>query len=192
MGAAGAASGRAWRCGRGKAGDSLTVREYFHLFHGGGVGEGNAVTQIERRYPGRTFVVSGMGIFAQGERMLSEGPFVTWPGPSLVRTKGTRLGALTLDDFPGADHVDSDCEPHIGFPENEQRPMAAMADGLLYPGPQTLRLKEAMPADIGLDADCMTELRRRSSLTKLPEPGSGAGPAAICEFERSRSKPVGR
>jgi hypothetical protein len=37
-------------------------------------------------------------------------------------------------------------------------------DAFLYVGPQEFRLSEPMPANIALDADYMTELRRRESL----------------------------
>jgi len=40
-----------------------------------------------------------------------------------------------------------------------------MVDAILYLGPQDLRLKEQIPADIALDIDYMTELQRRESLT---------------------------
>ena len=43
--------------------------------------------------------------------------------------------------------------------------MGEMVDAILYLGPQDLRLKEQIPADIALDIDYMTELQRRESLT---------------------------
>jgi hypothetical protein len=43
-----------------------------------------------------------------------------------------------------------------------------LVDAFLYLGPQGFRLNEPMPADIALDADYMTELQRRESLTGFP------------------------
>jgi hypothetical protein len=145
----------------------------FHLLHGGGVGSGNAVTIYEKDYPNRTLVISDLGDFDTNLSARSNNPFATWPVPSLVPTKGTWLGALDLDHFyPPTIWTDKDCNVHNEFPKNEQKPMADLVDAFLYFGPQDLRLKEQMPADIALDSDYMTELLRRMALMGLPGVGT--------------------
>ncbi len=145
----------------------------FHLLHGGGVGSGNAVTIIERDYPNRTFVISDLGDFEANMPALSSSPFATWPVPSLVRIKGTWLGALGLGNFfPPTIWTDKDCNVHNEFPKNEQKPMEDLVDTFLYLGPQGLRLKGQMPADIALDRAYMAELLRRMALMGLPGVGT--------------------
>jgi hypothetical protein len=46
--------------------------------------------------------------------------------------------------------------------------MEHLVDAFLYVGPQDLRLKEQLPADIALDIDYRAELRRREALPGLP------------------------
>jgi hypothetical protein len=141
----------------------------FHLLHGGGVGPGNAVTIYERDYPNRTFVISDLGDFDAKLPALSSSPFATWPVPSLVRAKGTWLGAFGLVHFfPPTIWTDKDCNVHNEFPKNEQKPMADLVDAFLYLGSQDLKLKAQMPADIALDGDYITELLQRMALMGLP------------------------
>ncbi len=59
---------------------------------------------------------------------------------------------------------DKDCSLHNEFPKDLQKPMADLVDAFLYLGPQDLRLKEKMPADIALDVDYRTESLRRVAL----------------------------
>lgn len=141
----------------------------FHVLHGGGVGAGNAVAIYEKNYPNRTFVISELGDFDTNLPTLSSSPFATWPVPSLVRSKGTWPGAFGLGRFfPPIIWTDKDCNVHDEFPESEQKPMSDLVDAFLYLGPQDLRLKEQMPADIALDSAYMTELLRRMALMGLP------------------------
>jgi hypothetical protein len=49
-----------------------------------------------------------------------------------------------------------------------QKPLEHFIDAFLYLGLQEFRLSEPMPATIALDADYMTELRRRESLMGEP------------------------
>lgn len=145
----------------------------FHLLHGGGVGPGNAVTIYEKDYPNRTFVISELGDFDTNLPVLSSSPFATWPVPSIAQAKGTWLGALALAHFfPPPIWTDKNCNVHDEFPRNEQRPMSDLVDAFLYLGPQDLRLKEQMPADIALDSVYMTELLRRMRLMGMPEVGT--------------------
>jgi len=46
--------------------------------------------------------------------------------------------------------------------------MGELVDALLYLGPQDLRLKEQLPADVALDVDYRKELQRREALTGVP------------------------
>ena len=58
-----------------------------------------------------------------------------------------------------------DCSIHTGFPKQLQRPMEDYVDAFLYLGPQSLKLKEKMPAEVALDTEYMKELERRESVT---------------------------
>ena len=51
--------------------------------------------------------------------------------------------------------------------------MEDLIDAFLYLGPQDLRLKEQLPADIALDTDYRMELQRREALTGFPGGGTG-------------------
>jgi hypothetical protein len=138
----------------------------FHLFHG--VAD-SAVATYEKRYPHLTFVISDLGIYDMNRTSAPTSPFALWPNPSLALTKGSWLGALMLRDiFPPPIMIERDCKVHIDFPPDLQKPMEALVDAFLYLGPQEFRLNEPMPADIALDADYMTELKRRESLTGFP------------------------
>ena len=138
----------------------------FHLFHGQ---ESNAVSVYEKDYPNLTFVVSELGIFDTGSPALSSGPFATWPVPSIALAKGTWLGALDLSHFfPPPIFVDQNCKVENQFPESMQKPMEKLVDAFLYLGPQDLRLREKMPADIALDVDYRMELLRREALMGFP------------------------
>jgi hypothetical protein len=81
-----------------------------HLVHGGGPGEGDAVTRYERRYPGRTFVISEFWDYDVSNEPLESlsAPGGVWP--SLLRTKNSRLGSLSLDAFMQSPlTTDEDC-----------------------------------------------------------------------------------
>jgi hypothetical protein len=47
--------------------------------------------------------------------------------------------------------------------------MEELADAFLYLGPQDLRLREQLPADIALDEDYLKELNRRMVLVGFPK-----------------------
>ena len=139
----------------------------FHLMHG--TDDESDVSTYEKDYPRLTFVISDLGIYDTNRRDGSISPFALWPNPSLVLTKGTWLGALSLSDiFPPPINVDRDCKVQVSFPPELQKPMEHFVDAFLYLGPQSFRLNEPMPADIALDADYMAELRRRESLIGFP------------------------
>ncbi len=150
---------------------ALMLFGLFHLVHGNGA---SAVSIYEKDYPNLTFVVSQLGTFDTDVPALSSGPFATWPIPSLARTKGTWLGALDLKQFfPPPTLIDKDCNIHNEFPKQLQKPIADLVDAFLYLGPQDLRLKEQMPADIALDVDYRMELKRRDALPGFPAAATG-------------------
>ena len=145
---------------------ALMLFGIYHLTHAADPAEPSAVSIFEKEYPNLTFVVSDLGTFDTDSPGLSSGPFASWPIPSLVRAKGTWLGALELSQFlPPGLSIDKDCNVHVVVSKSLQRPMEDFVDAFLYFGPQDLRLKEQMPADIALDVDYLTELQRRDSMS---------------------------
>ena len=119
-----------------------------HLFHSNKYaprGLESAVARYEVNYPGVTFVI-GTAIVSRNpippsvsdemrERMAS------WPVPSLIQNlKGTWLRGV------------------------EEYYFSTMADAYLYLGPADLILAEPRPAEIFLNKDYMTELRRRAAI----------------------------
>lgn len=137
----------------------------FHLFHSGD----DAVALYEKDYPNVTFIISDLGEFDADASPPSGSPFSTWSTPSLAGTKGTWLGALQLSRFfPSPIFIDQDCNVRNEFDKDLQKPMADLVDAILYLGPQSLRPKEQMPADVALDADYVTELLRRETIAGFP------------------------
>jgi hypothetical protein len=137
----------------------------FHLMHAT-----SAVSTYEKNYPNVTFVISDLAEFDTELPRLSASPFASWPIPSLARAKGTWLGALDLTHFfPPPIMIDKDCNLHNEFPKEQQKPMEELVDAFLYLGPQDLRLREQLPADIALDEDYLKELHRRMVLAGFPE-----------------------
>lgn len=145
---------------------ALMLFGIYHLTHAADPADPSAVSIYEKAYPNLTFVVGDLGTFDTDSAVLSGGPFASWPIPSLARAKGTWLGALDLSQFlPPGISIDQDCNVHIVVPKSMQRPMGDFVDAFLYFGPQDLRLKEQMPADIALDADYVMELERRDAMS---------------------------
>ena len=152
---------------------ALMVFGTFHLMHGI---DDSAVSAYEKDYPHLTFVISDLGTYDTNRPVGSISPFALWPNPSIALTKGTWLGGLSLTDvFPPGIWFDPDCNVQIAlFPprleKQAHKPMEHYIDAFLYLGPQEFRLSEPMPANIALDADYTTELRRRESLMGFPGP----------------------
>jgi hypothetical protein len=139
----------------------------FHLMHGTGA---SAVSLYEKDYPNLTFVISELGTFDTDLPTLSSSPLATWPIPSLARAKGTWLGALDLGRFlPPPIRIDQDCNVHREFPKVLQKRMEDLVDGFLYLGPQDLRLREKLPADIALDVNYRMELQKGGARFGFPE-----------------------
>jgi hypothetical protein len=143
----------------------------FHLMHGTGA---SAVSLYEKDYPNVTFVISDLGYFATDLPTLRSGPLASWPIPALARARGTSLGALNLDHFlPPPTLINKDeCSVHNEFPKSLQKPMEDLVDAFLYLGPQDLRLREKIPADIALDVNYRTELQRGGAMLGFPDAAS--------------------
>ena len=146
----------------------------FHLMHGT---EASAVSIYEKDYPYLTFVISDLGIFGTNRPAASISPFALWPNPSIALTKGTWLGALSVNDiFPPMIWFGPDCKVHTSFPPKLQKqfqgPIEHFIDAFLYLGPPELRLREPMPADIALDVEYIKALRARSPLLMDKEPAT--------------------
>jgi len=141
-----------------------------HLMHG----TRSAVSLYEKDYPNLTFVISELGIFDTDLPTLSSSRLAKWPIPSLALAKGTWLGALDLGHFiPPPIRIDEkDCKVHDEFPKALQKPMEDLVDAFLYLGPQDLRLKETIPADIVLDANYRAEFQRGAAMFGFPDANS--------------------
>jgi len=153
---------------------ALMLFGIFHLVHGGGPGEGDAVTRYERHYPGRTFVIAGgFGYYGTNDESLAElnAPGGVWP--SLLRTKDSRLRSLGLDSFFASPiWTDENCNVSEAFATSRSKTIADQIDAFLYLGPQKLLLTEPLPADIALDRAYRSEWLRRMKLVGLPAPST--------------------
>jgi hypothetical protein len=148
---------------------ALMLFGIYHLTHAADPKDPSAVSIYEKEHPNLTFVVSDLGTFDTDSPALSSSPFVSWPIPSFARAKGTWLGALDLSAFlPAGIAIDKDCNVHMNNPKSLQRPMEDFVDAFLYFGPQDLRLKEQIPADVTSDSDYMMELQRREAMSGFP------------------------
>jgi hypothetical protein len=160
----------------------------FHLFHGV---RGSAVSIYEKDYPNVTFIVSELGTFDTNLPTLFDSKFVSWPIPALARSKGTWLGALDISHFlPAPMRIDQDCNFHHEFPPMLQKPMEHLVDAFLYLGPQDLRLKEKIPADIALDAAYRAELQRGGAMLGFPNAASETPQAFDREIVDGASDPL--
>jgi hypothetical protein len=141
-----------------------------HLMHG----TRSAVSLYEKDYPNLTFVISEFGIFDTDLPNLSSSRLAKWAIPSLALAKSTWLGALDLSHFfPAPLWMDEkNCKVHNEFPTALQKPMEDLVDAFLYLGPQDLRLKEKIPADIALDASYRAELQRGADMLGFPDAAS--------------------
>jgi hypothetical protein len=152
---------------------ALMLFGVFHLLHGGGPGQGDAVTRFERHYPGRTFVISDLGYYGAGDEPLAgvNAPGGIWP--SLLRTKNSRIGSLGLDSFfQSPITTDQDCNVTDAFAGESSKTVADQVDAFLYVGPQKSLLAEPLPADIALDRAYRSEWLRRMKLVGLPGPST--------------------
>jgi hypothetical protein len=160
----------------------------FHTMHNT---PGSAVSLYEKEYPNITFVVSELGIFDTDLPSLYDSKFVNWPIPALARAKGTWLGAFDLGHFiPPGIRIDQDCNVHHDFPKALQKPMEEYVDAFLYLGPQDLRLREKIPADIALDATYRAELQRGGAMIGFPNGPSETPKEFDAEVVNSAADPL--
>lgn len=153
---------------------ALMLFGVFHLLHGGGPGEGDAVTRYERHYPGKTFIVIGdPGYYGTADVLLenANAPGGVWP--SLIRTKNSKLGSLSLDAFMDSPlTVDQDCNVLDAFAKAPAKTIADQLDAILYLGPPESSMVEPLPADIALDRAYRGEWLRRMKLVGMPGPST--------------------
>jgi hypothetical protein len=151
---------------------ALLLFGVFHLLHGGGPGEGDAVTRYERRYPGKTFIViSDPGYYGTNDVPLSSAnaPGGVWP--SLITTKNSKLGSLKLNAFMDSPlTTDQDCNVVDAFARAATKTIADQMDAILYLGPPNSSMVEPLPADIFLDRAYRAEWLRRMKLVGMPGP----------------------
>ena len=158
-----------------------------HLTHG----TGSAVSRYEKDYPNVTFVISEFGVFDTELPKLSSSRLATWPIPSLALARGTWLGALDLGHFiPPGTRIDQDCNVHHDFPKALQKPMEELVDAFLYLGPQDLRLREKIPADIALDVSYRTELQRGGAMIGFPNAASETSQEFDQQIVKSAEDPL--
>ena len=139
---------------------ALMLMGTLHLLHGAG-----ATGMIEAKHPSSIFVISELGVFGENSPDASKALFASWPIPAIARINDTSMGKLGLKSFLPPPYVmDQDCNPRNDFTGPLRKPVEELFDGVLYLGPQDLRLWEKIPADVVLDADYQKELRRRATL----------------------------
>ena len=144
----------------------------FHLLHGG-AGDflmANTVSTIETKHPGIVFVISDLGTFGSDFQTLSGSAFLSWPVPSLARTKGTWFGASDASQFLPKLIFFHGCDFRYDLPNQYKKPVAELLDAILYLGPLDLSLKEQWPVDLAVDEEYRKELARRDGLTGELEP----------------------
>lgn len=73
---------------------ALMLFGVFHILHGGGPGDGDAVAGYERQYPGKTFVVVDFGDEGEGAATGIPGSSAS-NRPALVTSKNSRLGSAS-------------------------------------------------------------------------------------------------
>ena len=150
---------------------ALMLFGIFHLLHDSGPDAGDAVTIYERRYPGRTFVISDLGYYGTDSQNTAIESLNQGTAPTLILTKGSSLGSLSLSAFlPTPITTDQNCNVINEFEGKTPKPVAALLDAFLYLGPQNLQLREPVPADISLDRAYMSEWLRRLKVSGLPGP----------------------
>jgi hypothetical protein len=159
-----------------------------HLMHG----TRSAVSLYEKDYPNLTLVISELGIFDTDLPALSSSRLAKWPIPSLALAKGTWLGALDLGHFiPPPIRIDEkDCKVHHEFPNALQKPMEDLIDAFLYLGPQDLRLKEKIPADIALDKNYRAEFQRGADMLGFPDAASETSEKLDQQIVKSAEDPL--
>jgi len=79
---------------------------------------------------------------------------------------------------------------HHDFPKALQKPMEELVDAFLYLGPQDLRLREKIPADIALDVSYRTELQRGGTMIGFPNAASETAQEFDQQIVKSAEDPL--
>jgi hypothetical protein len=152
---------------------ALMLLGVFHLLHGGGPGQGDAVTRYERDYPGKTFVIIEGGNHGTGDEPIGDAKAPGGVWPSLLQTKNSQIGSLSLSSILQSPiTTDEDCNVSYVFASTPAKTVASYVDAFLYLGSQQSLLAEPLPADIALDRAYRSEWLRRMKLVGLPGPST--------------------
>src|SRR5271170_5395588 len=93
--------------------------------------------------------------------------------------------------IPPAIRIDEkDCQVHNEFPKVLQKPMEDLIDAFLYLGPQDLRLREKIPADIALDANYRAEFQRGAAMFGFPDAASATPQEFDQQIVKSAEDPL--
>lgn len=106
--------------------------------------------------------------------------------------KGTWLGALDLSHFiPPPLRIDEkNCKVHNEFPTALQKPVEDLVDAFLYLGPQDLRLKEKIPADIALDTSYRAQFQGGADMLGFPDAASETSAEFDQQIVKSAEAPL--
>lgn len=143
---------------------ALMLFGIFHLLHGSGLGQGDAVTRYERQYPGKTFVVSGLGYYGLSGEQLPIPQAALQTPPLLLDARKSSLSSMSLGTFlPTLPTIDQNCNV-VDLAKSQVR---SLLDAFLYLGPQNFLLNEPVPADIALDQVYRAEWLRRQRVSGM-------------------------
>lgn len=150
-----------------------------HLYHSRAepILPASAVEMYEKNYPGVTLVIAdhaGFGSYSPLEKYNDEfeSRMAGWPIPSLVEDMGGTWLADLLDKthtFGGVAIMfttgkdGKKVETRVN-PNDVATAFSKMVDAYLYLGPRDLLLKDPHPAEVFLDKEYMTEMKRRAAI----------------------------
>ena len=147
--------------------------QFFLGAQASGSDAGNVAQVIDRKYPGKLFIVLAHDGLGEGSAAV-EKRIRQWPIPSVARLKGTWLGAVAANQvmpsptlqrmYVNGKVVDAPKADPAKGPRLEQ-----VADALLYLGPRAT-LTWAPDVDYSRDRAFLDELKRRRELTGGPMP----------------------
>lgn len=118
-------------------------------------------------------MIGDPGYYGTGDVPLgnASAPGGVWP--SLIRTKNSKLGSLSLDAFMDSPlTTDQDCNVLDAFAKAPAKTIADQMDAILYLGPPESSMAEPLPADIALDRAYRAEWLRRMKVVGMPGPST--------------------
>jgi hypothetical protein len=108
-----------------------------------------------------------------GEEPLGDAKAPGGVSPSLLQTKNSRIGLLSLSSILQSPiRTDEDCNVNDAFASTAAKTVASYVDAFLYLGLRKSSLAEPLPADIALDRAYQSEWLRRMKLVGLPGPST--------------------